>query len=458
MRTRSSKKRKGLPAGIEPYDWALKQLRIAQAHKVTRGSREIVVAVIDLGYNDHPDHRGHLWVNPRPKGGAKHGWDCHDNDASLEDNFYDPPTAYSKGHHAFVVGEVIACAPRCPVMIVRVGYGNNESWADGIDWAVQHGAKVLVIPHGYLPPTGTDGPLKFERGLDFVYPSENLRLRHAIEAAHDAGCLIVRGTADNRGRRVSFPFAALDSVMAVGSTNRRDEPADICADADYVAVGAPGGERHSGDPRDLVWGTGGDRDYISFSGGCMAAGFGGGVAALVWSQFPGLANEQLRQVLRNTARGDGWGSRLGHGILDAGKACRLKEEQLSQRLDIKRGSFRRVSRKRLRVTVINRGAFDVKQAMVVVYNADPRKTPLRSPAELVTCQIGHAMAPVCGLGEQSLEISLSLETNCPGVFVNAAPLPSVSDPIWLELYVLDHGASSGAKVLKLSAATGTPPA
>jgi len=171
-----------------------------------------------------------------------------------------------------------------------------------------------------------------------------------------------------------------------------------------------------------------------------------------------LANEQLRQVLRNTARGDGWGSRLGHGILDAGKACRLKEEQLSQRLDIKRGSFRRVSRKRLRVTVINRGAFDVKQAMVVVYNADPRKTPLRSPAELVTCQIGHAMAPVCGLGEQSLEISLSLETNCPGVFVNAAPLPSVSDPIWLELYVLDHGASSGAKVLKLSAATGTPPA
>ena len=449
MSRRSRKNRPGLPGDIEPYDWAVRQLRIRQAHAVTRGSKDVVVAVIDLGYNYHPDHRGHLWVNPRPKRGAKHGWDCHDNDASLEDTFYDPPTPYSRGHHAFVIGEVIACAPRCPVMAVRVGYGNPDSWANGIAWAVEHGANVLVIPHGYLPPTHPGGPLRFERGLDFAYPVDNLPLRRAIEAAYDAGCLVVRGTADNRGRRVSLPFAALDSVMAVGSSNRRDEPADICPDADYVEAGAPGGERHSGDPHDLIWGTGGDRDYIPFSGGCMAAGFGGGVAALAWSRFPHLTNAQLRQVLRNTAGGDRWNSRLGYGILDAAKACRLTQDQLAQRLDIKRGSFRRLSRKRMQVTVVNRGAFDVARAMLVAYNADPRKAPSRTPAELITCQIGHAVAPVRGLGEEVLEITLSLNTTCPGVYSSARPIPAVDEPIWLELYSLDRGGSPEVKVCRV---------
>jgi broad specificity phosphatase PhoE len=54
MSTQSRKRRPGLAKGIEPYDWAVKQLRVAQAHKITRGSKDVVVAVIDLGYNYHP--------------------------------------------------------------------------------------------------------------------------------------------------------------------------------------------------------------------------------------------------------------------------------------------------------------------------------------------------------------------------------------------------------------------
>jgi len=98
----------GLPKGVKPYDWALKQLRIPQAHRTTKGSRDTVVAVIDLGYRFHPDHRGHLWVNPDRKSPARHGWDCHDDDATLEDNYYHPPTECSMGHHTFLVGEVAA--------------------------------------------------------------------------------------------------------------------------------------------------------------------------------------------------------------------------------------------------------------------------------------------------------------------------------------------------------------
>ncbi len=448
-RSYSHKAFPGLPKGIEPYDWALKQLRIQQAHKQTRGSKDIAVAVIDLGYRDHPHHRGHLWVNPDKKSPAKHGWDCHDNDASLEDNFYDPETEYSRGHHAFVVGEVIACAPRCSVMPIRVGYGNPDSWWKAIEWAMEHGAKVIVMPHGYLPRESPSGPLLFARGLDFTYPEDNPRVRRALDAAYDAGCLVFRGTAGNRGRRVSMAFSGIDSVMTVGSSNRNGDPADICADADYVEVGAPGGERHSGDIKDLIWGTGGDKNYISFTGGCMACSFGAGVAALVWSKFPQLSNEQLRQVLRNTADGDEWNSRLGYGILDAAKACSLKDDQLAQKLEIKRRSYRRLSRMRLKVTVSNRGAFDVEKAMLVIFNGDPRKAPSKSAAELITCQIGHAMASVRGLSEQEFDIKLSLKADCPGIFSNAKPIPAVDQPLWYELYTLDRHGSEDVKVGRL---------
>jgi len=444
-RRASARRLPGLPRGIEPYDWALKQLRISRAHKITRGSKDVVVAVIDLGYRDHPDLRKHLWVNPDPKSPARHGWDCHDDDASLEDNYYHPPTEYSMGHHAFVVGEVAACAPRCPIMAVRVGFGNRDSWWRGIEWAVEHGARILVMPHGIMTQTSETGPLTFERGLDFTYPEDEPRVRPALEAAHAAGCLVVRGAADNRGRRVTTALAAIESVMAIGSSNRAGRPADICADTDCVEAGAPGGERHSGDERDWIWGCGGERNYIPFTGGCMASGFGGGVAALAWSRFPWLTNEQVRQVLRNTARGEGWTSKLGYGILDAAKVCGLRAAQLAQRLDVKRGSARRPNRKRLTVTVVNRGVFDVEQAMLVIYNGDPRKPPSRTYAELITCQLGHTVAPVRGLSERAFDVDLSLDSACPGVFDNAAAFPAIGDPLWYQLYTLDRHGSTEVK-------------
>jgi len=39
------------------------------------------IAVIDLGYTYHPQHEGHLWVNPDPRAKGGSGWDCHDDDA-----------------------------------------------------------------------------------------------------------------------------------------------------------------------------------------------------------------------------------------------------------------------------------------------------------------------------------------------------------------------------------------
>ncbi len=424
----------------KPYAWALKQLRIAQAHKITRGRGELVVAVIDLGYSHHPGLEGHLWTNPNAREDSVHGWNFVNDDASLLYAGIRAETSdYLRGHHAFVTGEVTHMAPMCPIMIVRVGGGNPDSWWRGIRYAVDHGARVLVMPHGYIGGERANGTALFYQGTDFGYPGDNPELRAAMDYAYDHGCLFFKGSADNRGRRVATFLAGFAPVFAVGSSNRKARPADICAHCDYVEAGTPAGERFSGLESDQILGYGGDENLIRLTGGCMSAGFAGGVGALVWSRFPHLTNEQLRQVLRNTARkiagedynADGWEPKLGCGILDAFRAVSLQERQLCRDLRLLPSTVKIVRKKKriwIEATIRNHGVFDAEKAMVVAYNGDPQKPadPKASrehAAELQTRQIGHTISFVRGLHRKVVSIELVAK---PG------------GAIWFETFSLDR--------------------
>lgn len=433
----------GIPAGIRPYDWPLEQLYVPAVHREHRGAKNFVVAVIDLGYRHHPQMEGHLWINPQPtlKDAAGrediHGWDFADNDGSLE---YSGPRAdspYYLNHHVFVAGEVTAVAPECSIMILRVSYANHDSWHQAVRYAASHGAKVLIMPHGYIRRApGSDVPL-FEQGTDFAYPEDNPQLCEALEDAYEAGCLIFSGTADNRGRRVAFFPVASEAVCAVGSANRRGEASNMAADADYVEFAAPAGQRGTKDPTETIWGLGGRNDYASFEGGCMACSFAGGVAALVWSRFPDLTNEQLRQVLRNTAQraeaaGDQPDTKLGYGLLNAEAATKLAPEQFTRDVRLASESVKLRSTDagyEIQATLRNIGVWDAKQAMVVIYNGDP--TMAKSPSatsdkpgpELQTRQLGHAIVPVRGLHQRQATITCS------------NPIPPT---LWFEVFSLDR--------------------
>ncbi len=429
-----------LPAGIQPYDWALQQLHIPQAHETTRGSSDIIVAVIDLGYRHHPRLDGHLWTNPDPERGDIHGWDFHDDDASLEYTGPGEDSAYHRNHHVFVAGEVAAVAPECRIMVLRVGYRSHDSWHRAIRYAVDHGARVLVLPHGYIQRAeGSDVPL-FYQGTDFAYPEEYPELREAYDYAYDQGCLIFKGTADNRGRRAVFAQAAWETLCAVGSLDRHDRPADITNSADYVEFAAPGGARGTNDPAESVWGCAAEDGYCAFQGGCMASGFAGGTAALIWSHFPDLTNDQLRQILRNTARQadgiepdqNGWDNQTGFGILDAQAAVSLAADQLTRRVewaDPKATVTEDNGTWKLTGRLANRGVFDANQAIAVVYNGNPRKpaspaATVESPGpSLQVRQIGHVITPVRGLHETAITIEL---TEPPG------------ESLWVETYSLDR--------------------
>ena len=428
--------RSSLPRGVRPYDWALRQMRVPAAHKVTRGSKDVIVAVIDLGYRFHPDHEGHLWSHPQRA--DLHGWDFADDDASLDYTGLHAADYY-RDHHTFIVGEVAAVAPACPIMVLRVGYGagEHESWARAVRYAADNGARVLVIPHGYIQGQAEYGEGLFYQGTDFAYPYDNPDLLEADDYAYAKGALIVKGVCDNRGRRVAATEIARPPVFAVGSTNRHGRPSGIAVNADYVAAAAPGGDVFREDPREAVWGTGGAENYVPSIGGCMAAGFAGGTAALVLSRFPYLTPDQLRQVLCNTARGEGWTPLLGHGVLDAGRAVSLREEELAPapavlsqpaRLDLRDG------RAFLTLAVENRGAFDIRRALITLFTGDPARPAsvcARSgqPWALGTIQLGHVIVDnLAGFERAEVEIEIF---NYAG---------RASKQVWAEVAALDLGA------------------
>jgi hypothetical protein len=119
------------------------------------------------------------------------------------------------------------------------------------------------------------------------------------------------GNSASNGRH--YP-AAYEEVIAVTATNEEDKLATFSNYGDWVDLAAPGTSIYS----TFLWNS-----YWSMSGTSMACPHVTGVAALVWSQYPSMNNEQVRTQLLNTA--DDLGTSgvdiyYGHGRVNARKA------------------------------------------------------------------------------------------------------------------------------------------
>ena len=126
--------------------------------------------------------------------------------------------------------------------------------------------------------------------------------------------------------------------------------------------------------------------YVEWSGGCMAIPHVSGLAALIWSRHPGLTAEQVRMVMRNTARqfgGAGWNPFLGHGLIDAHAAVAVDRVECD--LEIAAVEVSELNRDigRVQVTLGNRGVVDARDVAVMVFDG-----PLDEGGGV---QLGHAL-------------------------------------------------------------------
>jgi type VII secretion-associated serine protease mycosin len=301
--------------------WVLGMLDVTAAWPRSEGAG-VTVAVIDSGVNPYvSDLTGSVTTGPDytgvKTGSASPDWGVHGTwMASL---------IAGHGHDGGGDG-VIGVAPQARILSIRVipdrddpHYGQYEreqeisiqqSLANGINYAVAHGAQVISMSIGYSAPSGT--------------------VRAALQDAYDHG-VVVLASAGNSGEVAgsgrdgqapeSFP-ADYPGVISVGAVKSSGAVASFSSDNLSVQVAAPGVS---------VPAQGRDGQYWYVSGTSPACALVAGVAALIKSRYPRLAPDLVATALTATTTdrpAGGYDSQVGFGVVDAAAAL-TKAAQLA---------------------------------------------------------------------------------------------------------------------------------
>ncbi|WP_344222436.1 S8 family serine peptidase [Kribbella sancticallisti] len=272
---------------------SLTTARVPQAWDVSKTTGNQIVAVLDTGVDaGHPDLVGRLVP----------GYNATSpNRGPIDDH----------GHGTMTLGIIAANANNgvgvagvgwtTKAMPVKVLASDGSGWdadiAEGIDWAVAHGAKVINLSLG--------GP-----GFDGV-------LADAVKRAYDKGVVVV-AAAGNDGNGVPQYPAAFPEVIAVGATNPTGALTDFSTFGDWVDIAAPGWDILTTGPRALT--EPGYEPYRFCTGTSCSAPIVAGVAALVKNKWPTFTSAQVAQrlkVLSRDAGPRGTDPYYGAGILDA---------------------------------------------------------------------------------------------------------------------------------------------
>jgi subtilisin family serine protease len=280
------------------------------AWDITTGSPNIVVAVLDTGlFTQHPDLVGRVWSNPREIPG--NGID-DDRNGCVDDvngcTFLHAPDSSCApifggnitddvGHGTFVAGVIAASANgqgivgvarNATVLPVKIldcsGNGNTFSLAQGILYAVEHGARVINVSLG--------GP------VDSAYVRETIRI-----AREQYGAIIIAATG-NSGGAVSYP-ARYAEVLAVGGTtsagNARPGYSNSGPEVDVVAfsqgIVSTAAPTACGRFNCLE----NDRNYALGDGTSFAAPIVSGLAVLMLSRNPLLSPDAIAAIMKATA-------------------------------------------------------------------------------------------------------------------------------------------------------------
>ncbi len=286
--------------------WGLKAINAALAWDISRGSPNIVVAVVDSGVDlAHPDLVNNIWTNPGEIAGNSvdddgngyvddiHGWNFGDNCGSntcLND---------TEGHGTHIAGTVSA-------------QGNNATGVVGVNWT----AKIMALPDG-----GTDsgsasawhyaadnGAKVTNNSWGTTNAAPNLMLQDALKYAHDHGVTTAvapdNGSADS-AQVQDYPANDADAI-SVGAAYTSKTKTSFSNYGTTVDVIAPGQDILSTKASGWTYGSSGcpsffGGKYCFMDGTSMATPHVAGLAALMLSVNPSLSPEQIRQILRTTA-------------------------------------------------------------------------------------------------------------------------------------------------------------
>jgi subtilisin family serine protease len=308
-------------------DYHLTRLRATQAWDSTRGSAEVVIAIVDNGILlSHEELQQPLWQNPYEIQGDGidndgNGWvdDYRGRDVADGDN---DPTISNRvfRHGTHIAGLIVASADNgagsvglahgCRILPVKVGSSNG--FADsyplsdalrGVAYAVASGADVICMAWG-----GTDSLLAAHLLMD---------------RAHERGIILVAAAGNGPGdtnpftndSTLEYP-ASYQSVVSVTATDEDDKRAFVATANRRVALCAPG---------ELIYGpvpsAGLNSSYMRMRGSSQATAIPSAAFGLLLSKRPCLSPDEAIAIIQQScvnidAQNPGLEGKLGAGRID----------------------------------------------------------------------------------------------------------------------------------------------
>jgi subtilisin family serine protease len=223
-----------------------------------------------------------MWRNPNPTKNDLVGWDfVHNDGLPFDDNEHGTHTSGTIGAVGGNGVGVSGVSQFVSIMALKFlsgeGSGTSADAIRAIDYAIEHGAKVLSNSWG---GKGDDGG--------------NKALQEAVERARAKDVLFIAAAGndgtDNDGSDPAFPAAFTnDNMISVAATDEKD---DMAFFSNYgkktTHVAAPGANIYSTIP---------GNKYASLSGTSMACPHVAGAAALIWSRHPDWNYTQVKKLL-----------------------------------------------------------------------------------------------------------------------------------------------------------------
>jgi len=248
-----------------PQQWGSVTVHLPDAWRATVGDPRVVIAVVDTGLRTTPDAP----TNLAP------GWNFVDGNSNTDDTW---------GHGTQVTSVLAAPGDngvgisgvcwKCTIMPIRVAVQRNvtqSAIAQGIQYAVDHGARIVNVSFAAAAPVSSD-------------------LASAVSYAEAHNVLVVAAAGNSGDSTPVFP-AALPGVLAVAATDPTNQLYSWSARGDWVALASPGCQVVY-DP----WVGPASICGTSFSPPVVA-----GIAGLLLSANPSLSATQIASALEATA-------------------------------------------------------------------------------------------------------------------------------------------------------------
>ncbi|MEC3905968.1 S8 family serine peptidase [Tamlana sp. 2201CG12-4] len=289
-----------------------------EAWNLTLGNN-ITVAVFDQGLENHEDFGSRLigGYTPATNGNgtpevnnATHGMNCAGVIGASDDNL-----------------GLRGVAPNVNLLSVNIFANGTTSGdiADGIQWAINNGADVLSNSWSYA-----NAPCNFTN-VDI----ENA-IQNAITNGRNGNGAVIVFSSGNTGGCVNYP-ARNSNVISVGAVDNRGNLFNYSSRGPELDLVAPSGETNylgnirTTDRMGSAGRTSGNYEN-NFGGTSASCPVVSGVAALVLSVNPSLTQQEVRNILINTATDmgpNGFENNFGFGRVNALAAV---EEAISNAL------------------------------------------------------------------------------------------------------------------------------